>query len=358
MNKIKAVASSDPLSDLLKSSPSIPSDTASLNVNARLCNSKPVKDALSTVLADVQHAAGIQVDAQVNIRKKRLRAKDYEPGDGAPGHSGEADAVSPSVDSAASEDVDLLDYIAESATDGLQDEEYAGYSDRVASSGETEDENDSAGDQSPDIADLERRLGREGFRPGTTGRADSIDDKFIPPADGPPSDTPIQPSPRSVLPRASSRPTTSVLLPSLSMGGYISGSDGSEIEDIDVAPKKNRPGQKARQAIWEKKYGARAKHLQSTANDRDRGWDPKRGATEAPGSRGLKGGVRRDKTAANRSVHGSDQQGAKGQKRQIPSKKETKDDSGPLHPSWEAAKRAKEKAAKAPIFEGKKISFD
>ena len=35
-----------------------------------------------------------------------------------------------------------------------------------------------------------------------------------------------------------------------------------------------------------------------------------------------------------------------------------KDDSGPLHPSWEAAKRAKEKRDAPVPFQGKKISFD
>jgi hypothetical protein len=35
-----------------------------------------------------------------------------------------------------------------------------------------------------------------------------------------------------------------------------------------------------------------------------------------------------------------------------------RDDTGPLHPSWEAAKRAKEKKAVPVVFSGKKISFD
>ncbi|KXJ89862.1 Bud-site selection protein, partial [Microdochium bolleyi] len=74
---------------------------------------------------------------------------------------------------------------------------------------------------------------------------------------------------------------TSAFLPTL-MGGYISNSE-SEASDIDVAPslKKNRRGQRARQQIWEKKYGDKARHFskpQTSQNARDLGWDPRRGA--------------------------------------------------------------------------------
>ncbi len=63
----------------------------------------------------------------------------------------------------------------------------------------------------------------------------------------------------------------SAFLPSL-MGGYISGSESAS--DIDVAPptRKNRRGQRARQAIWEKKYGEKAKHHQKAKDTRNSGW--------------------------------------------------------------------------------------
>jgi hypothetical protein len=45
-------------------------------------------------------------------------------------------------------------------------------------------------------------------------------------------------------------------------------------------------------------------------------------------------------------------------KRSSETKKPKRDDTGPLHPSWEAAKRAKEKKSVPVAFQGKKISFD
>ncbi|KAL5482717.1 hypothetical protein ACEPAI_9311 [Sanghuangporus weigelae] len=56
----------------------------------------------------------------------------------------------------------------------------------------------------------------------------------------------------------------SAFLPSLSVG-FISGSDSewseSEAKIADMPVKKNRRGQRARKAIWEKKYGRNANHL-------------------------------------------------------------------------------------------------
>ncbi|KAG5942555.1 hypothetical protein E4U53_007218 [Claviceps sorghi] len=55
----------------------------------------------------------------------------------------------------------------------------------------------------------------------------------------------------------------STFLPSL-MGGYISGSESAS--DIEDARPKKRRGQRARQAIWEQKYGSSAKHLQKPSH--------------------------------------------------------------------------------------------
>ncbi|KAL2266045.1 hypothetical protein VTJ83DRAFT_5397 [Remersonia thermophila] len=173
-------------------------------------------------------------------------------------------------------------------------------------------------------------------------------------------------------------------LPTL-MAGYISGSESAS--EIDDAPaRKNRRGQRARQAIWEKKYGEKAKHLQKQA--RDAGWDLKRGAVE-PGAKPWKQGIRNpllDKgknkgaaaeggdsgpTGGNAKGRGHGPAGRRGpqagkdskpnQSHQGPPKKapapRARDDTGPLHPSWEAKRKAKEKMLTAP-FQGKKITFD
>ncbi|KAJ4293972.1 hypothetical protein N0V88_005486 [Collariella sp. IMI 366227] len=145
--------------------------------------------------------------------------------------------------------------------------------------------------------------------------------------------------------------TDSTFLPTL-MGGYISGSE-EEASDLDIAPpRKNRRGQRARQALWEKKFGEKAKHLQQPSKARDSGWDLKRGAVDGD-SKPWKRGIRNpllDKgkaTGANETM--------------IPKKEPAprqRDDSGSLHPSWEARRKAKEKELQTAPYAGTKITFD
>jgi hypothetical protein len=158
----------------------------------------------------------------------------------------------------------------------------------------------------------------------------------------------------------------STFLPTL-MGGYYEGSDSSA-SDIDeevvndIPVKKNRPGQMARQAIWEKKYGQRANHIKKGLGSvaerkaKDDGWDAKRGAKDGDakgrfGSRrgrgweaGRAGGGRA--TGENSTPVGEMKMGVG-----------KKDHDGVLHPSWQAAKKAKE-MEKAATFQGKKVVFD
>lgn len=144
-------------------------------------------------------------------------------------------------------------------------------------------------------------------------------------------------------------------LPSL-MGGYISGSE-SEASDIDVAPaaRKNRRGQRARQAIWEKKFKEQAKHLTQPKDNRDSGWDLKRGAVDGGSRTPWKTGI---KTPFERRSggYGGEQQ-AFASAPQKPKEPRKKDNEGPLHPSWEAKKKAKE-AQETAAYQGKKITFD
>ncbi|KAK1251739.1 hypothetical protein MKX07_007218 [Trichoderma sp. CBMAI-0711] len=157
------------------------------------------------------------------------------------------------------------------------------------------------------------------------------------------------------------RPGDSTFLPTL-MGGYISGSESAS--DIE-APRKKRRGQRARQAIWEKKYGANARHLQKAAakGGRDAGWDLKRGAV-GPEDQGRgkwrKGGrlPGRPAGAAGGRGYSQGRGNDREQDRPAPVAKPTKkDNEGPLHPSWEARKKAKE-AQKNVAFAGQKVVFD
>ncbi|KAF3062358.1 putative nadh-ubiquinone oxidoreductase kda subunit protein [Daldinia childiae] len=165
-------------------------------------------------------------------------------------------------------------------------------------------------------------------------------------------------------------PGNSAFLPSL-MGGYISGSE-SEASDLDLAPaRKNRRGQRARQAIWEKKYKEKAKHVQKQQEGktgRDQGWDMRRGAVgdEEGSNKPWKKGIRNP--FDNKHIHPERQQQLHGGREQAsgrsfvednpkPKAIPKRDDTGLLHPSWAAAKKAKEEGQKI-AFQGRKVVFD
>jgi hypothetical protein len=172
------------------------------------------------------------------------------------------------------------------------------------------------------------------------------------------------PPPKKTKPsKGSDAPAQSTtFIPSLMMGGYWSGSEeASEGEEAAAAaPKrKNRMGQQARRALWEKKYGAAANHVQKEMKqqkrNRDSGWDTRKGATD--GGRGGRFGGRGDLTDRphnihNRGGHLSGSGPGQGGKPKGPPK-----DEGPLHPSWEAKRKLKEQASTA-TFQGKKVTFD
>ncbi|EXF76679.1 NADH-ubiquinone oxidoreductase 30.4 kDa subunit [Colletotrichum fioriniae PJ7] len=158
------------------------------------------------------------------------------------------------------------------------------------------------------------------------------------------------------------RPGETTFLPSL-MGGYISNSE-SEASDLDLAPPKKRLGQKQRQAIWEKKYGASANHVKKQANGqrgaggaRDSGWDMRKGAVGADED----GGARKPwKKGVSNPLGGGGgkgrDRGGRGEEKKKARMPPKKDDEGILHPSWEARKKAKEAQTTA-AFTGTKITF-
>jgi hypothetical protein len=176
-------------------------------------------------------------------------------------------------------------------------------------------------------------------------------------------------------PHKSSRPNPvpikgSTFLPTL-RSGYWEGSESSASDIEDEAPpmRKNRPGQMARQAIWEKKFGQRANHIKmglgpvAERRAKDAGWDPKKGATDGTervgfGHRGRSRGFGKDVPyRANGRIESrgtGENATAVGPRKRGMGKK---DDVGVLHPSWLAAKKAKE-AKKAATFQGKKVVFE
>lgn len=357
VSKIKAVAASPKVPSEVMRVTTLSTDPATLNVHARLCKANAVKEVLQALLSDVQRALGIEVVDEDVTKKRRLRAKDHE--------GAATIAAKPSVnDQKMNRSLVKGTLFDESDDEGdgvarLDTGESKGnldhYKDQLASS----DEDDGASDdEDVDVGDLERQLASEGIGKSKYSRPpksyDHAADLSLSDA-GPPSNSP-SPEPEKV--GSTSR---EAFRPSLAMSGYISGS-GSEIDDdIDVAPKKNRRGQRARQQLAEKRFGSKAKHLQKQqAPKRNEGWDAKRGAIE--GSEGRHGGRRpaterskpRDKFS---NVRAPAVAGVRGPGGDAPTKKH-RDDSGPIHPSWEAAKKAKERKDAPVAFQGKKITFD
>lgn len=334
--KIKAVAEHPDLSTQVREPLKHSTDAAVLNVTARLCNSNQGKEALAAAVVEVQRALGLDVEGSLSLKKRRKRAKDYEnatpPTNGtqAGGQSVTEDPDELSVRRDRTAEVDVRDDESEGSFGALQD--------RLAGSS----------DESEDQVEQRYRaqhLLRKSTEPLSNGYNLAADPSI--------SGSDSEGRSASPEPQKAPAPKKSNFLPSLTMGGYISGS-GSELDDdLDAAPKKNRRGQRARQQIWEKKFGTKAKHLKK--QDRNQGWDPKRGATD--------GTERRGGSAVRRDIRASPDYGPDVIRRpkpvtEVKKKKPPKDDSGPIHPSWEAAKRAKEKKEAPVAFQGKKITFD
>jgi len=272
-------------------------DAATLNILSRLASSKPAKEALNTVIEDVQSAAGV-------VRK-------------APKREGSPPAKEKQLAPPVLNPLEITD--SEDNEGGESGDESGGFDDRLGSDGSDDED-------------------------------DSMDDRPPPP-----------------------KAKASAFVPSLSVG-YIAGSGSEPESDIEeeLAPvRKNRRGQRARQQIAEKKFGAKAKHLENPKNDRNQGWDAKRGATDgARGKRGADSG-RGGRGGFGPGRGGSGGHGGRGGGSDAafgrstggdapapPPKKKHNDDEGPLHPSWAAAKLAKEKKSVPVAFAGKKISFD
>lgn len=168
--------------------------------------------------------------------------------------------------------------------------------------------------------------------------------------------------------------SSSTFLPSLSMGGYWSGSESEPEDDIEeVAPRKNRRGQRARQQIWEMKFGQKAKHLQSMqkiGKGRGDGWDAKRGAQAADDRGGWRGGGSSRSTVQSngggRFASGGNATAVAPRKGTASGAATTADGGqkpvgngkglGEMHPSWLAAKKAKQEKQTA-AFAGSRVTF-
>ncbi|KAL0961051.1 hypothetical protein HGRIS_006040 [Hohenbuehelia grisea] len=217
----------------------------------------------------------------------------------------------------------------------------------------------------------------DGWESGSVSGNDSDDDIAISEASS--ADDHSQPAARKAAAKkpakqpAASSAANSQFLPSLSVG-FIRGSDDSDLEGeakiTEIDTKKNRRGQRARRAIWEKKYGRNANHKKKEQEEAAANPNPKqKWGASAPGQarQGKPIGGRRPSeqerprsrpnnqsfTAGRQDTGWPSRDKAAGtpdQPQPKPARAER-----PLHPSWEA-KRKQQSAGIVPSA-GKKIVF-
>ncbi|KAJ6508814.1 Bud-site selection protein [Mycena sanguinolenta] len=148
--------------------------------------------------------------------------------------------------------------------------------------------------------------------------------------------------------------SASQFLPSLAVGYVRGGSDDSDVEDADAGggERKNRRGQRARQAIWEKKYGRGANHKKKEAAaaaaeraEQKAKWEARQAKREAAAAGRVQDGGWAGRNAKTGTGVGGPAGAAK--------------EKG-LHPSWAAKKALKEKMAMGGgvVPQGKKIVFE
>ncbi|KAJ9661568.1 hypothetical protein H2201_006424 [Coniosporium apollinis] len=349
--KIKTIAASPSLPASVKLPSKAPPDTSTANVTARLYNANPVKEAMGDILSDIRNALGVEQAGEAgrkNATKTGVSERDHAKSRLECFEQG-ASSKSVSASSAGSKEE-----VENAYSDEFSDpdsEDFAHLDARVAgSSAEGSDE------------DSEEVPVRSGLLRGSARGYDPADDLSLSPsAFSSSSQSPESESKASVSKAAANANKISTFLPSLTMGGYWSGSESlPSDEEVDVAPRKNRRGQRARQQLWEKKFGGKAKHLQKQDttgnNNRHHGWDPKRGAQGEGDKRFGQRRTGEHSTPGTKRRRGGDATPANGAEL-VPSRQVKGDDQGPLHPSWEAAKQRKEQRATAP-FQGKKVVFD
>lgn len=138
-------------------------------------------------------------------------------------------------------------------------------------------------------------------------------------------------------------PSSSTFLPSLAVG-YVRGSDESFSDsEAQVADgtRKNRRGQRARRAIWEKKYGHNANHVKK---EHEKNPKPRNQA-----------GKRLNRHRFTHARQASESRKHEPETNRLPA---TTGGADKIHPSWEAKRKEKEKlAARIVPFQGKKITF-
>ena len=428
--KVKPIASSDELPnwvhDAVQKARKKDESLESLNVQARLFKTEPVLKAMSEALSGITNLLGVQQGK--TEAKKRLRAKDFPngtelsasvahlpSGEGvqSPKHKEDQEQEWEGFSSPAYSQNSLRFEAEDDSFSSVDGDNYEQYAARLATSSTSE----SGSDRSTPVplrSTSSPRLDR------SSESIESDDSSLNAPSQIRRADTEKKKSKLNGLSSSTTttKTTKTTFLPSLLTSGYYSGdSDASSLDhDLDdrgndrndhsrQPQRKNRMGQQARRALWEKKFKDRANHLHNnggvpgdssgitsrggktknttdTNNNskktRDQGWDAKREAKSDHDDRGKGRAQRREggrrgqgATGANEENIGGRRKGsaggsaqkAKGQKKSDERSKASSSEVTPLHPSWEAAKRAKEARLRVQQSNGKppmgrKVVFD
>ncbi|KLO11465.1 Bud-site selection protein [Schizopora paradoxa] len=196
--------------------------------------------------------------------------------------------------------------------------------------------------------------------------------------DAPPKKTKKPTKQKSTAAESSNLASGSTFLPSLSVG-FIPGNSDSEWSDGEadageLPQRKNRRGQRARKAIWEKKYGRNANHIKKQQEQEmqdtltkayanaGRGRGRGRGGFQAQASRGghegaANGGFGRGRGGNQAGTPSQEPFSARSGEQHYREKKVDVSDK-PIHPSWAAKMRLKEKQSAAIVpAQGKRITF-
>lgn len=237
-------------------------------------------------------------------------------------------------------------------------------------------EEDSDGEQDEDVSspDLDTKVGSpefEGFDDGGSEDSGVVQGDTSEGSDDDLSSRVGDDPSRSLAPQITTGTKgESTFLPSLSVG-FIRGDSDSDYSDGEAASvvggRKNRRGQRARRAIWEKKYGKNANHVKKGATQ---GWSHSGSADTRKRPPFSKGG-RRDAESAVKSApksyqprnsdkapSGASAQPESGSSPNFNPQPRVSKEERPLHPSWEAKRKLKEKQPATIVPpQGKKIKF-
>jgi hypothetical protein len=241
-----------------------PKNTAEANILARLFKSTPVQKEVPALMAGIRKLLRVD-DAPSSKEDKRDSKKESAPKkaktDDISDSESEGATLRPRRGEQDSRDLEVSD------GDDSGSEDLSQFNSRLAPGSDSEDEADEeSGDDDDD---------------DENSNADDISDSV---SRSPSPDFSAEGSPAPKKPKGakgSSAPIKdTTFLPSLMMGGYWSGSEEATDDEETSGKKpqrKNRMGQQARRALWEKKFGAGANHVKNEQmaqkyGGRDNGW--------------------------------------------------------------------------------------